>query len=191
MTSTRRRYLVAVSALLGLGTGCLERGKSAGRTPSANRTATRTATDTGAASETAARSVTVTRSRTNGLAPTEWERTLTVSTADGRVTETLVCGEETRSDSASVPDADLDPFRGLGQDDVASLRSRYACDGRCPTDIPPTTLTITTPETDRTVTVEAGADTPDLLDRLLRALDAAGQHVSTGGCDPVPPTETR
>ncbi|MBX0286323.1 hypothetical protein [Haloarcula salinisoli] len=181
---TRRRYLAAASAVLGLAAGCLERDESTAGTT----TATGTATDTPSSDQ----SVTVTRSRTSARAPTDWERTLRVSTADGRVTETLVCGDTTRTDSATLPESELDPFRDLaGSDAVTELDSRYDCEERCPTDIPPTTLTITTPGVDRTVTVEAGAETPALLDRVMNALDDTSQHVSTDGCAPTPPTETR
>ena len=108
------------------------------------------------------------------------------------MTETLVCGDTTRTDSASLPESKLGPFRDLaGSDAVTALDSRYECVEPCPTDIPATTITVATPSTERTVTVEAGAETPPVLDRVTGALDTASEHVSTGGCDPVPPTETR
>jgi|GEM_PF-1559612 hypothetical protein len=186
-SATRRRYLVAASAVLGLGAGCLEGAGSAGSSPTATRT--QSATDTGTASPETDGAVTVTRSRTSARSPTDWERTLTVSTATGRVTEALVCGDDTRSDTASLSDAELAPFRDLDESSVADLASRYDCAERCPTDIPPTTITVTTPDTERTATVEAGAETPPVLGRLTDALETASQHVSTDGCSP--PTETR
>jgi len=180
MARSRRRVLLAVSGSLGLGAGCLGT-DDAPAASTASRTGDSTATDRGA--------VIVTRSTTSARPPMAWERTLTVSTASSTVTETLVCGGEETTDSASLSASALAPFRALREGDaVESFASTYECSEPCPTDIPPTTVTISTPTAEQRVTVAAGAETPSSLDRLLDALDTASQQVSAGDCDPAEPT---
>ncbi|MDS0260623.1 hypothetical protein NDI56_14550 [Haloarcula sp. S1CR25-12] len=188
MTPSRRRFLVAAAGSLALGAGCLESGQStADGTPT--DTGRQTPTDRQAESTPTDPAVTVTRTRTSTWSPRSWERTLTVSTAEGRVTETLDCGETTAIDSASLSDSELEPFRELAGDDaVGALEPTYSCADSCPTDVPPTTVTISTPADDRTVTVDAGAEPPALLARVMAALEAASEQVSTGACAPPEPT---
>jgi len=188
MTPSRLRFLVAVAGSLALGAGCLESEQSTVDRP-ATDTGRQTPTDPQTESTPSGPAVTVTRTRTSSWSPRSWERTLTVSTAEGRVTETLVCGETTATDSAPLSDSVLEPFRELaGNDAVGALESTYSCADGCPTDVPPTTVTISTPEDDRTVTVDAGAEPPSLLARVMAALETEGERVSTGACAPPEPT---
>lgn len=183
MKLSRRRLILATLGSLGLGTGCLESGPSVAESEPVTDTDVETLTDTGPADQ----SVTVIRTRESSWTPSSWKQTLTVSTATGSVTETLVFGDQSMNDSATLPDTALEPFRALaGADDLDTLQARYACEERCPTDVPPTTVTIATTTTRASVTVEPGASTPALLNRILNALSTAAERVSAGSCSSKP-----
>lgn len=183
MKLSRRRLILATLGSLGLGTGCLESGPSVAESEPVTDTDAESLRDTGPADQ----SVTVIRTRESSWTPSSWKQTLTVSTATGSVTETLVCGDQSMNDSATLLDTALEPFRALaGADDLDTLQTRYACEERCPTDVPPTTVTIATTTTGASVTVEPGASTPALLNRTLDALSTAAERVSAGSCSSKP-----
>lgn len=171
-----RREFGSAVALLGLvGTaGCL--GSQAGET---SRTEATTSANT--TSNSSPQTVSVTKRVKSGQ--TGLIRVVQIQDG-GKIKIELTCPDgTTRSATSQLSAQDWEEFKQLIlETDLAAVQSTYECESQCPSDIPPTQLTITVNDHVTETHIEAGADHPESLRSVLSHLSAFVDSVDAPTC---------
>lgn len=173
----RRSVLSALgAAAVAAAAGCLG-GAPRGESPTATTAPTASTTTADAGEHT----VTVTARVEHGT--TGLTRVLRAEDG-GRVAVEVTCPDGATETASTTVGDDWAAFeRRVLAADATAFADRYACEGDCPTDAPPTRLEFDVDGTVTEVVVEPTADRPDDLDAVLDGLDAFAARLDVPACE--------